>query len=108
MDNKRAKEVLESYIVCREHVRGDKLEKCNEFCDICYLCDIISGKETIKESMEMAILAIEKQIPKKVNDIHTDEYVCPTCFSENSGCEEKIVTDKYCPCCGQRLDFNDE
>lgn len=54
------------------------------------------------EAFNLAIEALEKQIPMKVHEIHVDEYICPKCLEEN-GCEELEVTDGYCPKCGQRL-----
>ena len=61
---------------------------------------IIGGK-----SLNIAISAIEKQIPKKVKIV--EGYVlCPIC----NHCIEDIDfisnnSHKYCDCCGQALDF---
>lgn len=58
-----------------------------------------------KERAQIAIDAIEKQIPKSCcNRFYGDgsvEYVCPTC--------ESAVNDdqKYCDACGQALDWED-
>lgn len=62
--------------------------------------NINSGKEG--QAIRTAIKALEKQIPKKVINIHCDEYFCPRCSSENN-CDQYIVRDKYCPNCGQKL-----
>ncbi len=56
----------------------------------------------VEEALSMAITALEKQVPKKVTDIHVDEYYCPSCGSENM-CDQKIVCDNYCPICGQAI-----
>jgi len=40
--------------------------------------------------------------PMKIKEIHTDEYYCPACGSENS-CNNKKVEDKFCPNCGQPI-----
>ena len=54
-----------------------------------------------------SIKALEKQIPKKVKEIHVDEYYCPSCGSENN-CNDRIVGHKYCPNCGQRFWGNED
>ena len=52
---------------------------------------------------EMAIQALEKQIPKKPN---TDDryvmYICPCCN------DFVKVSHNYCQNCGQKLDWSDE
>lgn len=63
-----------------------------------------SGYSILCESLDMAIDALYKQIPMKVKEVHIDEYYCPACSSEN-GCNDGIVTDKYCPKCGQKIDW---
>lgn len=57
------------------------------------------------EQLEIAIKALEKQIPKKVNislkgttDWNT-KCRCPNCYS-------MVSHGKYCSNCGQALDFN--
>ena len=55
-----------------------------------------------KESLDIAIKAVKKQLPMEVKEIHVDEYFCPACGSENN-CNDRIVEHKYCPECGQRL-----
>ena len=62
---------------------------------------------------EMAIQALEKQIPKKpiINHINTNEdvteieYTCSACgtnYVELTPCEE------WCPYCGNKIDWSDE
>lgn len=61
-----------------------------------------------KTALEMAIQALEKQMPKKVlnlmlNDgkpIKVFKGICPYC--------QCIVTNEYCSRCGQALDWSDE
>ena len=55
------------------------------------------------EEIEIATESLKKQIPKKVQEKHIDEYICPACGEENSGCDEGKITDRYCQKCGQRL-----
>lgn len=57
------------------------------------------GNETfdeIEEAYDIAIAALEKQIPKKM-----DRYYCPICrhyFEDGEA-------HNYCPNCGQKLDW---
>ena len=69
------------------------------------------------EAIEIAIQALEKQIPKKPRK--TDSYrgvlkrvyayVCPTC---GNACLEKYMNERqntmFCWNCGQKLDWSDE
>lgn len=63
--------------------------KCNEDCPEC-------------NAMEVAISAIEKQIPKKP-DLDGGIY-CPCCLHEF---KENYDTTSYCPNCGQAIDWSD-
>lgn len=66
------------------------------------------------QAMRMAIKALEKQIPKKVK---IEQWICTKCdcgfeFSKHHGdgyysipLENKT---KYCPNCGQKLDWSEE
>ena len=56
--------------------------------------------DTICEAYDIAIKALEKQVPKK--PIDKLMYIeCPSC--ENVGIEDC----NYCPECGQRLDWSE-
>ena len=63
--------------------------KCNEDCPEC-------------NAMEVAISAIEKQIPKKP-DLDGGVY-CQCCLHEF---KENYDTTSYCPNCGQAIDWSD-
>ena len=54
-----------------------------------------TGYIMLQEAVDMAIQALEKQIPKK-----RDSYSCPVCshYFEDGECFT------YCPECGQRLE----
>ena len=64
------------------------------------------------KSLEMAIEALEKQIPKKViyggdgyapdGTFVWDEWLCPNC---NSRYEVEYEEHDYCPNCGQAIDW---
>lgn len=65
------------------------------------------------KSLEMAIAALEKQIPKKPTyevDSHWygqlvyDTWVCPNC---GKGYEVDYDNYDYCPECGQKIDWSE-
>lgn len=65
----------------------------------------------LQEAVDMAIQALEKQIPKKVQLRHIykfdgfDDGECPTCgLNVSRDCDG---TDVFCPDCGQKLDWGD-
>nr|DAP10237.1 MAG TPA: Transcription initiation factor IIE, alpha FINGER, Transcription [Caudoviricetes sp.] len=64
------------------------------------------------EAIGMAIQALEKQVPKKVQLRYIRKFdgfedgVCPTCGWTVS--RDYDVSDDFCPDCGQRLDWSDE
>lgn len=57
--------------------------------------------DELSEALQMAIQALEKQIPKKPIDRCMYEE-CPTCGNV------EIVFCQHCPDCGQKLDWSDE
>lgn len=57
--------------------------------------------------MEAIKKALEKQIPKKITEIHVDEYYCPACGAELN-CNDAKVEDKYCRECGQKFEVSEE
>ena len=65
-----------------------------------------SGPFDLEESLDAVLVeqALKKQIPMPVTEIHTDEYFCPLCHAEIGHCEDGVITDKFCPQCGQRLE----
>ena len=62
---------------------------------VCYVtsCD--------KETLEMAIKSLEKQMPKEVIEVDyalgETEYRCPSC--------NLLVSSEYCEECGQKIDW---
>lgn len=68
---------------------------------------IIGGK-----SLDIAISAIEKQIPKKPINVEKHDYKCPCCKQDLSISDDdifvyEIPTPMYCSNCGQALDWSD-
>lgn len=102
----------------------DCMKKCGVFnkedninyndCDYCNYCYSQGNFGQQKEAFNMAINALEKQIPKKVK---IEQWIYTKCdcgfeFSKHHGdgyysipLENKT---KYCPNCGQKLDWSDE
>lgn len=61
----------------------------------------------------MAIKALEKQIPKKAGSIYKGDYKCPTCenyvdITDDDLYIYEIEPPKYCDECGQALDWGEE
>lgn len=61
------------------------------------------------QSIKIAISALEKQIPRKPQEVDVDfsTFVCPNCLSTIMYTDEK-ETHNYCLNCGQRLDWSVE
>ena len=67
---------------------------------VCYVtsCD--------KDGLEMAIEALEKQIPKKIlRGTITRDTACYCSVCKSYVCFEDVYKDDYCPKCGQRIDW---
>jgi predicted RNA-binding Zn-ribbon protein involved in translation (DUF1610 family) len=67
------------------------------------------GCELSRGEAELAISALEKQIPKKPTDIDRDYnyFECASCG--NSICStEKLESHKFCLTCGQAIDWRNE
>lgn len=58
------------------------------------------------EAIEMAISALEKQIPKKPEQGTTNAfiYVCPNCGGPVGSLEVEEIWCDFCPKCGQAID----
>ena len=69
----------------------------------CANCDIVQNVEDLNNAYDVAINALEKQIPKKPK---TDDryvmYICPWCN------DFVKVSHNYCQNCGQKLEWSDE
>ena len=110
-------EMLRAYLKCqRLQVKGIYEDCNNQLCDNCDLCYAQGNAGEHIKSIEIAIQALEKQIPKKPRK--TDSYrgvlkrvyayVCPTC---GNVCLEKYINERqntmFCWNCGQKLDWSD-
>ena len=99
----------------------DCMKKCGIFnkednisdndCDNCEYCYSQGNFGNQKEAFQIAINALEKQIPKKPIEMKpTDKllngyYACPVCHGW-VGMDE--YSNKYCGCCGNKIDWSDE
>lgn len=63
----------------------------------------------ITEALKMAVEALEKQIPKKPKvSFQSEFYWCPNCeCAIKMKIEEKTKNIRYCPFCGQAIDWSD-
>ena len=102
-------EKLRAYHKCqRLQVKGI-YEDCNEkLCDNCDLCYAQGNTGEHIKSIEIAIQALEKQIPKKPHK-NFEKFSgvwcsCGKYFGKGYFVDKPI----YCPNCGQKLDWSDE
>lgn len=90
-----------------ETLQEKSLERCEAFGFDCGNCD----KCEVTIAYDMAIKALEKQIPKK--PISEERYyICPCCRGDLGVSDDDIFvyelpTPKYCGDCGQALDWSD-
>lgn len=68
-----------------------------------------SGYTTLCEALDIAVSAIEKQIPKKAINDGTQFAICPECGASVNKDIEQVYNGEtsYCVCCGQALDWSD-
>ena len=91
----------------------DCMEKCDVFnredkhrnneCDNCEYCYSQGNFGEQKEAFQMAIKALEKQIPKKI--VKHDK--CPVC-NNNQSTTWYYVGASYCEYCGQKLSWESD
>ena len=58
------------------------------------------GNRKFYNALDMAIEALEKQMPKKA-ELCYEDLICPVCGSD-------VEWKRYCEECGQRIDTGDE
>ena len=58
------------------------------------------GNRKFYDALDVAIEALEKQIPKKA-ELCYEDLICPVCGSD-------VEWKRYCEECGQRIDIGDE
>lgn len=112
MTESEAIKKLRAYCKCQILQAKGIYEDCNEeLCDNCDLCYAQGNVGEHIESIEIAIQALEKQIPKKPIIQKTDEkslYKCPCCtkiFVEAYENTQRGYIPKFCEMCGQSINF---
>ena len=109
MTESEAIEKLRAYHKCqRLQVKGI-YEDCNEnLCDNCDLCYAQGNTGEHIKSIEIAIQALEKQIPKRPNkNFEKFSGVWCSC-GKYLGKGYFVDKQSYCTDCGQKLDWSDE
>lgn len=116
MTESEAIEKLRAYHKCqRLQVKGI-YEDCNEkLCDNCDLCYAQGNTGEHIKSIEIAIQALEKQIPKKPDCIEDKMWCCPVCDNNLLPKWIKYPTRlmpkseglPHCMSCGQAIDWGD-
>ena len=105
MKDREALTMLIAYYACQRLQAKGIYEDCNEkLCDNCDLCYAQGNVGQHIKSIEIAIQALEKQMPKKPykdneNGIYEKEY-CPICH------RSLFPNDHHC-ICGQAIDWRD-
>lgn len=117
MEKEKAIEIFNKWMDCKDAYQADPS------CDgNCFSCEYYASAEEEKEAMQMAISALEKQIPKKPKRIDKNatfdgnwKKVCPAC---GRVLVERITTPEesyprhynYTPhcICGQAIDWEEE
>lgn len=69
-------------------------------------------KDRVQQAEDLAIKALEKQIPKRAISTYIGNYKCPTCenyidITDDDLYVYEIVPLEYCPNCGQALDWGE-
>lgn len=86
-----------------ETLQEKSLERCEAFGFDCGDCD----KCEVTIAYDMAIKALEKQIPRKPYDVDEEykTFDCPACLSKLYA-DDDVQGCGYCCVCGQRLDWS--
>ena len=78
---------------------------------LCHTCELfpkcVNNKPECYQAIELAISALEKQIPKKVR-VTTSTKRCSVCGRQLSGIGNIHPKRNYCQGCGQAIDWEEE
>ena len=117
MTEREAVEKLKAYSKCQLLQVKGIYEDCNEKkCDNCDLCYMQGTTGEHREAIDIAIQALEKQIPKKPDCIEDKMWCCPVCDNHLLPKWVKYPTKlmpkteglPHCMSCGQAIDWSDE
>lgn len=113
MTNREAIEIFNKWLDCKDAYQADPS------CDgRCLSCEYNTSAEEEKEAMQMAIAALEKQIPKRnLEKCQYNENLftlrCPTCGALIGNYNKRLerysymVAENYCYICGQAIEFSE-
>lgn len=78
-------------------------------CDTVNMLDREVGKSNLYIALQMAIKALEKQIPQKIDNKDADDLVngCHCCGEINALWKPNGNRNNYCGNCGQAIDWSD-
>ena len=84
-------------------------EAIERICDTANMLDKEVGKTNLYIALQMAIKALEKQIPQKIDNKDTDDLVsgCHCCGEINALWKPNGSRNNYCGNCGQAIDWSD-
>ena len=103
-------EKLRAYHKCQIlQVKGIYKDCNNNLCDNCDLCYAQGTNGEHIKSIEIAIEALKKQMPKKVLT-ERNIYICPSCgASVETDCGDDMLDYRlnFCDNCGQKLDWSE-
>ena len=72
------------------------------------LCESMNVFSDNADFWKTAKKAVEKQIPLKVKNREFESASCPICGTTVLMLANELEYEKYCPQCGQALDWSDE
>lgn len=105
MTPNEAHEYMENEIRCVQR---------SKFCDrVCNKCELVKEDKPLIEAYGVAVLAIEKQIPKKPykrKEHKQNDYYCTICkcyLGDDMELKHACLQPEYCQHCGQALDWSD-
>lgn len=101
MKPEEAKEIFNKQIKCCEKIIA---YSCNT---LCKHCQYNTSPGEMKSAMEIAVHALEKQIPKPVK-ITTSTIRCGECNRQLSGIGNIHSKRNYCQGCGQAIKWDKE
>ena len=111
MNENEAKDIVRAKLKCMELELLACIEKgCDRKCDDCDYNYAQGNMGEQKEALSVAIQALEKQIPKKPMisyDKRVKENWCSCGVCAFGLGWKRTIHYKYCPDCGQKLDWSD-